>query len=176
MARAGRKRKSGHRHASGDIVRPERAPDDRVRTSRQPHRRGLPEPLRLDERAESALGRCNLRGIITDAQYDAGCMYATIVGAYRAVIEGPRATAGSGRGYECNGEACLTLRGTEGFVCGCEARKDRYDAAFEALIKIGQRAAVAVAHVAIHGREPAGQTVYLVSGLDALARHFGLRR
>lgn len=59
--------------------------------------------------------------------------------------------------------------------CFCAQRKTRYDAAFEALMRVGQRAAKAVARVAVHGEAIAPQDlVYLKTGLDALAKHFGL--
>jgi hypothetical protein len=58
--------KAGRRHPSGQLVRADRKPDDRIRTSRQPHRRDLKDEDRLSERAESALGRLALRGVIDE--------------------------------------------------------------------------------------------------------------
>lgn len=177
LARRGRKRKStGRRHPSGQLVR-EAAPDDRLRTARQPHRRVLPAADRLSERAESPLGRLNLREIISDEQYEAGARYAAVVGAYRATIEAPRVTGGSGRGVECTtawtGSAawCRAYPGE----CRCTLRKARYDDAYDAVFSAGQRAAKAVARVAVHREAIADSDIgYLVAGLSALARHFGL--
>lgn len=156
---------------------------------------------RLDEKAESPLGRLSLTGervdgkfkpFITAEQHDAGALYAHVVGAYRSVIEGPRSTGGSGRGFECGSEvgnpierqvrvgaAVITMRawpcGASDDGCGCARRKARYDGAFEAVMRAGQRAAKAVARVAVHREDLAPQDlVYLVEGLRALARHFGL--
>jgi hypothetical protein len=98
--------------------------------------------------------------------------YAVVVGQYRAVIETPRATAGAGRGYDCPGDPKC---GRDAAVpCECRRRKGRYDAAFAAVIEAGQRAARAVARVAVHGEPcPRGALPDLKRGLDALAKHFG---
>lgn len=177
----------------------ERAPDDQVRASRQPHRKALPEDDRLSYLAESVLGRLSLmhkdkapkRGeqperLITREQCDAGFRFAEIVGAYRSVIGAPRSTAGSGRGLECeqlcraahellSAEQRAQVHDGLQEACRCLARKTRYDSAFEALAAAGQRAAKMVARVAVHGDElPPEGLVYLVAGLSALARHFGL--
>lgn len=206
MARRGRKRKAGSRHPSGQLVR-ERAPDDRVRSSRQPHRRGLSEDDRFSEKAESMLGRFNLRHIISDAEHDAGALYAAVVGAYRSVIEAPRATSlravvepervldadepvagaptcpaafaeASERIVKIGGVPVTVRRwpcGGDAQECPCAKKKARYDGAFAAVIGAGQRAAKAVARVAVHGEAIAAEDfVYLTRGLGALARHFGL--
>jgi hypothetical protein len=169
MARLGRRRKVGPRHPSGDLVRPQF--DMRGLAALQPHRVWLPEEKRMDQKAASPLGCLNLLGVLTDAQYLAGVRYAVVVGQYRAVIETPRATAGSGRGYDCAGD----LRcGRDREPCECARRKERYDAAFAAVIEAGQRAARAVARVAVHGEQcPRGALADLKRGLDALAKHFG---
>lgn len=195
MARAGRKRKNGPRHPGGQLKKPKGAPlDHRAKTSRQPHRRALARELRAagaddddvkkltrGEEAESPIGRLWAGGHLKLAgdgdrqaardRYDAGTMFAQIVGAYRSVIEAPRDVAGSGRGFPCQELLCQLAREN----CECEHRKDRYMRAFEALTRIGRRALMAVNAVAIH-REGIGEgeLVYLVSGLEGLRRHFGL--
>lgn len=169
----------------------------------------LREGDRLDERAESPLGRLLLQGwlnagndeapttarrgeiVASEAatlRYDAGAMYAQVVGAYRSVIEAPKSTGGSGRGVECE-ELCIAAHRLlsaaqreevhDGLfnveTCRCLGRKRRYDAAFEALMQIGQPAAKAVARVAVFGEAIApSQLVNLINGLEALVRHFGL--
>lgn len=192
LARRGRKRKLGKRHPSGQLVR-EKQPDDRIRTSRQPHRRGLEQEDRLSEKAEAPLGRLNLKDEITNEQYSAGSIYAAVVGDYRSVIEAPRFIGGSGKGFECASEGAdpierkarigsvvVTMRqwpcGQTDDGCTCARRKARYDSAFESLVSsAGQRAAKAVARVAIFREDIAAQDlVYLKLGLDALAKHFGL--
>ena len=71
LARRGRKRKwRGQKQAGSEVVEVERAPDDRMRASLQPHRRILPEADRMSEKAESPLGRLNLRAVITGEQYE----------------------------------------------------------------------------------------------------------
>jgi hypothetical protein len=140
----------------------------------QPHRVWLPEERRLDQKAGSPLGCLNLLGVLSDAQYLAGTRYAVVVGKYRAVIETPRAISGAGRGYDCPGD--LTC-GRDGRRCECRHRKERYDEAFAAVLEAGQRAARAVARVAVHGEAcPRGGLADLKRGLDALARHFSRGR
>lgn len=189
MARAGRKRKAGPRHPSGQLVAPNKTmavADDRIRTSRQPHRRILDEELRTAEEAESPLGRLLLTGYLRLAseaddaaarqRWDAGVMYAAVVGGYRSVIEAPRDVAGSGRGFACFASACLAARDRPADIaCECLTRKERYVAAYDALSRQGRRAVMAVVKVAVH-REAitADQLIYLVAGLEALARHFDL--
>jgi hypothetical protein len=169
MARRGRKRKIGIRHPGGELVRLRF--DVRGLATLQPHRVWLPEEKRMDQKAASPLGCLNLLGVLTDAQYLAGVRYAVVVGKYRAVIETPRATAGAGRGYDCPGD--LNCGRDAGERCECRHRKERYDAAFAAVIEAGQRAARAVARVAVHGEQcPRGALPDLKRGLDALAKHF----
>jgi hypothetical protein len=218
MGRAGRKRKSGKRYPGGQLVKADpalRAIDDRVRASRQPHRRDLAEgnlaehtAARLDARAESPLGRLLLTGRLTrDSEipdrrtsldrvseqaydrYEAGTMFAQIVGAYRVVIGGPRPTSGSGRGGRecaslCNAahtmlNAQQRLDVHDGLhsleACPCLKTKSRYDGCFEALDRRGRAALMAVNRVAVHGQaiEPP-QLINLLDGLDALVQHLGL--
>ena len=193
MARAGRKRKSGTRHPGGQLKR-EKQPDDRVRTARQPHRRALAHELRAQgveetdvrklaagEEAESPIGRLWLAGGLRSSgdpdsqasrdRYDAGNMYAQIVGAYRSVIEAPNGGGGSGRGFGCHELLCALARD----ACECEHRKARYERAYEALRRIGARALKAVNAVAVH-RQTLGpeELVYLVAGLEGLRVVFGL--
>ena len=155
MSRAGRKRKTGTRHPSGQLKK-EKKPDDKIRTSRQPHRRALAHEMRaagvedidvkkavIGEEAESPIGRLWLAGKLSargdpDSQaardrYDAGNMFAQIVGAYRSVIESPKDVAGGGRGYPCDPLACLKDRDEEERRCECKARLRRYMGAYEAL-------------------------------------------
>jgi hypothetical protein len=170
MARRGRKRKVGLRHPCGTLV--QRAElEAKSFAALQPHRVWLPQEKRLDQKAASPLGCLNLLGVISDIQYLAGVRYAVVVGHYRAVIESPRATSGSGRGYHCAGD--LACGRDDPGACECRRRKARYDAAFAAVFEAGQKAARAVARVAVHGEQcPRGALGDLKRGLDALARHF----
>jgi hypothetical protein len=173
MARRGRKRKIGLRHPGGTLARRE-ASDAQSLAALQPHRAWLPQEKRLDQKAASPFGCLNLLGVLSDAQYAAGVRYAIVVGHYRAVIESPRAMSGSGRGYDCAGD--LACGRDNRPACECRRRKARYDAAFAAVIEAGQKAARAVARVAVHGEPcPRGALPDLKRGLDALARHFAAR-
>jgi hypothetical protein len=171
LARTGRKRKSGRRHPGGTLAQPRN--DDRARAALQPHRAWLPADKRLDQRADSALGALNLLGAITDEQHVAGQRYAVIVGEYRAVVQPPRGTAGSGRGHACHPDLCRD----DPDLCECRRRKRRYDGCFEALHDAGRKAQLVTGRVAVHGeRCAAGEIAALRRGLDALARHLGVGR
>lgn len=195
MSRAGRKRKNGPRHPSGQLRKSKtESPDDRVRAARQPHRRALAHELRAagadkaeiekfaaGEEAESPIGRLWASGRLRrpddpDSQaardrYDAGAMYAQIVGAYRSAIEAPNGGGGSGRGFGCLELLCALAPES----CECARRKARYDRAFEALQAIGMGALKAVNRVAVHREGLAEEElVYLVAGLEGLRRIFGL--
>lgn len=193
--RAGRKRKNGPRHPSGQLKKAKSEPkDDKVRASRQPERRALGRELRsaganedevrklvTAEEAESPIGRLWAAGHLSrggdlDSQaardrYDAGTMFAQIVGAYRSVIGSPNGGGGSGRGFPCLDLLCRLAPEH----CECERRRARYDRAFEALSKIGRRALMTVNAVAVHRQQiGADDLVNLVSGLEALRKVFGL--
>jgi hypothetical protein len=151
MSRPGRKRKQGARYPGGQRKRRsnEEKIEERVRLARnQPHRRSLRSNDRISELAESPLGRRRLQGDISELQYQAGCRYAVIVGEYRTILQGPKMTAGSGRALSC-ATLCAAAhelldarqRGEvrEGLLqaCTCLDRKERYDAAFEAVLGAG---------------------------------------
>jgi hypothetical protein len=216
VGRAGRKRKAGKRHPSGKLV--QKRPDDKIRTSRQPHRRGLRTDMRLAEQAESPLGRVMLAGLLnrkgeTDpkekrpsdearARYEAGMLYARVAIVYGAQLGVPVVStphpAVSDDSLPADGEddrfardpdfGCPVERFSHPDACradpdncSCRRRRERYDRAFEALMEIGPHTTRIVSRVAVH-REAIDpkDIVYLVNGLDALARHWrltaGLRR
>lgn len=167
--RKGRKRKSGHREPSGRNQR--RPVDYRSMAAAQPHRNWLPEALRLDERAGTVLGCLNLLKRISDEMYEAGRHYGVIVGAYLAMANAPRGTAGQGRGYDCTGEwDCPTE------TCICLARTERFNRAYEAISRsAGRPAHMAINRVAIQDQICAVEQIEpLRLGLAALAGHFGL--
>lgn len=187
-SRRGRRRKWRGQKLPGarpDIT--ERAPDDRLRASLQPHRRDLPPHLRLDERAGTPLGQLLLIGGLNDSvtreiedrattRYQAGMLFARIAGEYRNVIEAPRIEAprsvsGSGPGFLCDVGHCWGNADR----CACRRRKIRYLDAYFALSRAGKEAAHAVQRLAVFG-EPIGISgiVYLKEGLDRLAEHFSL--
>jgi hypothetical protein len=156
MSRAGRKRKDGPRHPGGQLKRlstEEREASDRVSTTRQPHRRGLAHQLRAagaedhdvkkltaGEEAESPIGRLWAAGQLKQAgdpdsqaardRYDAGNMFAQIVGAYLSSIVAPGGTSGSGSKSTCAADLLCALDTDE---CLCFARRRRYMKAYEAL-------------------------------------------
>lgn len=97
MARRGRPRKNGKRTASGQLSRStlavlERA--EREQVMAQPHRACLPEALRMDQRAESAIGRMFLMEDITEAQFWAADRWRSIVAQFHVVLASPM-TGGS---------------------------------------------------------------------------------
>lgn len=159
MSRAGRKRKIG---------------------PRQPDGRLAPKKLltaRTNAAASNLLDHLLFRGAITRDQHWAGTRYASITGAYRAVIGTPRGLAGSGRGSSCAIDEPDPQNpcASDPPNCECVRRRRRYDAAHAAVFAAGQRAAKVVARVAVFGEAFVDQDgVYLERGLDALRAHFEL--
>lgn len=183
MARSGRKRKfEGYLASDTSQARQERT-DDRVRTSRQPHRRAIHEHDRLAQEAESPIGRMLLKGQLDRKsdhtgeeprdRYNAASLYAAAVGAYRSSIGAPVSTGGSGRGYPCEPVGCAI----DSSGCECLLRRVKYNLAYEALAKAGRRAIWAVNEAVVHRRavDPV-MMPYVVAGLDELVTHFGLMR
>lgn len=196
MARAGRKRKHGARHPGGQLVKVKKLTDaeaQRIRTSRQPHRRALRTDDRLDERGESLLGRLLLRhwlrinplppgstAPMTQNEldrYDAGLLYLRTVGAFRSTLEGPSALAGSGAGSQCDAIACLAQHGRgDGEVdCACDRARDRYERVRHRLRHLPQASHQALESVVLRGAAIAPQDrVYLIRALDELVQFYGL--
>ncbi len=170
MSRAGRKRKAGRRYQNGHLatvyVNPRQLAAD------QPHRRWLPKDVRLDQRADTAIGGLALIGAITDDQCLAGEEYAKAVGRYRSVIAPPAGLRCGGRAYDCEPTWCTAYPDDH---CECQSRTSKYNDLFEALTRAGRKALVAVNCVAVHGlRIRRGELRTLRSGLDALVKHLGL--
>ena len=177
MGRPGRHRKKGRRKPCGRLAERKPMVEERVRIARrQPHRRGLGKskdgrPNNLDERSESPLGRAFLTGLIDRESYDGATMFVAVVGAYRASIEAPRTTGGSGRGLSCaNADLCRPYPE----YCGCLHKRDRYTEAYEALAECGRAATREVVRVACQGEEVLDREA-LRLGSRALGRHFGFR-
>lgn len=62
--------------------------DPRIATAQDhPHRRNLADPL--DPKAECPLGRMRLRGLITEAEYEAGCRWRNIYHSWLCSIGAP---------------------------------------------------------------------------------------
>lgn len=89
---AGRRRKIGPRQPNGEPKRQPRAVrrDEIMGTAiEQPHRRWLPESVRLDQRAESALGRLFLAGLITEPECWAGERFRSLLREFHVVMASP---------------------------------------------------------------------------------------
>jgi hypothetical protein len=165
--RLGSKRKLGARNSSGRLI-VERVSPQKIAAG-MPHRRGLPPELQLNQRAECVLGRMSLHGEITKLQFLAGQAWASMVGSYVATIGAPHALAGTGKGYNCVPDCAL-------WQCECARRRERYQRAFEAVMKTAQnRGMKALNHVAIHDREcPIHWLPHFRYALTALVHHLGL--
>jgi len=159
MARAGRKRKYPRNIAP--------AVNYRAMAALQPHRRGLPEAHRLDQKAATRLGCLCLVGMITEAQYLAGLDYAHATGQYLSTVEAPRSLSGSGGGYDCKPDSCPAGS------CECLRRVVRYDELYCVLAKAGRRPLIEVNRVAVHNQRSSELEVLRI-GLNALARHLRL--
>jgi hypothetical protein len=169
MKRRGRKRKLGRRHPSGDLITIRESPAQRA--AKMPHRRGVKDPL--DQRAETELGRMELRGEIAREQALAGLEYGRVYRAYLATLSGPKRPNASGHGtlLDCGG--CLGMVGTQ--MCICERRKRAWMAA--AAVIAGPQMRVTLALV-LEDKKPASsfECESLSIALWALAHHFGLTK
>lgn len=164
MSRAGRKHKCKTAVGAKSIP----AINYRAMAAEQPHRIWLPEPARLDQRADSVLGCLYLNKRISESQYLAGEVYARRVGSYRATIGSPRSLAGSGKGYDCKPDGC----NIEPDTCECHRRRLAYEELFEVLTRAGRKPMLVVNRVAIHNQACLnGEISLLHTGLWALARH-----
>ncbi|UOK73002.1 hypothetical protein [Ancylobacter polymorphus] len=95
MAKRGRPRKAGKRTASGQLSRSTIAVlerGEREAVMAQPHRASLPEELRMDQRAESVIGRMFLTGAISEAQYWAADRWRALVAQFHVVLATPMTT------------------------------------------------------------------------------------
>lgn len=88
MAKCGRKRKPGPRTKAGQHSRAGQ-PSQRDHVLAQPHRRGLPENKRGDQRAESVLGRLYLAGHITEPECWAGEKWRRLMHDFHVVLATP---------------------------------------------------------------------------------------
>lgn len=94
-SKRGRPRKTGTRTASGQLSRSTMAVLERCERETvmaQPHRASLPEALRMDQRAESVIGRMFLTDAITEAQYWAADRWRVLVAQFHVVLATPMAT------------------------------------------------------------------------------------
>ncbi len=136
----------------------------------QPHRAWLPKTARLDQLAESELGRLYLAEAITEVELWAGQAWQRVVNQWRSVIAAPR-DAGSAAGRMI-GDAfanCDVPSDTP------EARKvwatARYEEALAALYDLqdGVEVAAVVNRVVMQDSMPAGALGLLRAGLRELA-------
>lgn len=166
----GRKRKPGKRWKNGNLITA-RSLDPKVIAAAMPHRQDVPADVRHDPKALTAFGRLNLKGTITDAQYDAGVRWRDVVSLYQSSIDAPRKDAPSLSG------ALLGITGGS-YMTDDEARRrrDRYMETYEALEDgAGHIAARAVSRWCVYDEDDR-PTVDLIRGLNVLAEHFGLTR
>lgn len=165
--RAGRKRKSGRRKPSGDLILADQDPTDADPTAiarNQPHRRGLSAAEALDSRLSSVLGRLEFIGALTGGEIYAARRYSTVVRDWRKVIEAaePGAQPVFGNGGiippEVAAEATEAFRGVQQVLSG-----------------VGPTVATLVYNTAVNDEPlPAKGFIVLRRGLAALTEYFRL--
>jgi hypothetical protein len=171
----GRKKKAGKRTPSGQLSRSASAileRGERELGMMQPHRAWLPEASRLDQRAESELGRIYLAGHITEPQCWAGEKWRGIVQDYRRFLASP-VTAGSMLGQMvASGAGQEEESGTTERPETDEERRTRVLAQHGAAMRAIPRSAFPVmeAVVILDHAHHATQLPALQIGLSALAR------
>jgi hypothetical protein len=186
MSRAGRKRKLGKRERNGRPQR-ERGTDPNEIAAQLPHRtadvywldsrRAIPIEKRHDAKAEHPLGRLNLVGAISDAQYDAGCRFRSDVLLYRRVLDirkERQSVAGFGQPQASTPKELDDKQAVEILAS--------YMNAFVAIAENiggiwGRAAQAAVKHVVVQERELDPSVFkYLSLGLSNLIVHYGLTK
>jgi hypothetical protein len=140
-------------------------------------RRPIPDDRLHDPKAEHPLGRLNLVGAISDAQYDAGCRFRSDVLLYRRVLDirkERQSVAGFGQPQASTPKEIDDAAAIE-IMAG-------YMRAFEAIAEDiqgiwGRAAQAAVKHVVIQERELAPDAFkYLSLGLTNLVRFYDLTK
>lgn len=163
----GRPRKIGKRERNGRIARAYENPKAQV--ADQPHRVAVPKRFREMPEAESEIGRLMLLDMITPAQYEAGKLYRELVAVYLASLQAP---SPSPPAMDLERIGLAHFAGMPDRFA--RAIREKYDDAFCAIGR--RREQRAVAHHAVHGQpvEDNHTLALLISGLSALADHFGI--
>ena len=168
MSRRGRKRKSGVRKPSGDVVL--RKVSVAEVAAGMPHRRVLGKRA-ADQRAENELGRMVLRGELEDEQGAAGELYRRQWRGYIASLEAPAlakmkldvAPQCALRCDECRDDFCL-----------CRERRRKWYETVTLLSSTGTSGVLD--RVVLLDQACGGEEAWLLRlGLDVLAAHYGLK-
>ena len=172
FVRAGRKRKSGHRHPGGKLIQHERGEDVVAIAIKHPDRQSVPVELRIDHRASTPLGRLFLRKEITAEELEAGRRYARDARRFHTAVGAPSPNC---KAIDPDGGGGTSAPLSPDEIC---QRMENYNNAFNAVMEAGIKSARAVARVAMYEEFlPQGCTqVDLQRGLFELAIHYGLTR
>ena len=173
IERRGRPKKPSKVHLGKDEATQKEVMEARIIAFRQPHRQSVPEQVRHDPRAETFFGRIMLSGVISEVQYEAGILYRRAVQRSRSLMDAPNPSPQSVASY------MQPVSSTGRPVDDAEAQRihDSRENAYVALMDAGQRAAKAVARVAVWDEWPLGVSEQdLHRGLDKLIVHYGLKR
>lgn len=168
---AGRKRKSGRRYASGDLVREVETAPSAIRRLRDAALAGM-----ADARWGAQIGRLYLAGRLTSEQYDAGCRWAALASRHSAAI-GSRAGTNSPSDFNRSKGTPVDPDSPAGEM---EARRhlkdlERYQKALVVLARHGVSVRMAIRRLC---EEDLHLTFlefgHALFGLNELAIHFGL--
>lgn len=178
MAKRGRNRKSGSRHACGKLVqaRPEERADKvrAVGINARQRQFGLTEAQASSEHAGTVLGRLWLRHIITEEMRDAGYRYWSRVRAYRKAIRVRGVSSGGdlerGAGHEGDADP------TPEEIADYEAAIERHRQYRDALLNAGMLCLLVVDAVVLEGKDMPSHRGDLMAGLKALVDVRAARR
>lgn len=153
--------------------------DPRTETAEaQPHRRDVRDSL--DPKAECPLGRMRLKGLISEAEYEAGCRWRNLYHSWLCSIGAPNPfpAAIDWGGAFSEGQAPLSSMSDELDDERCEAIARAFKVGEQALKKLGPRVFHAVNAIVVYEEpEELGAfefTAYAAKkGLAALSRTFG---
>lgn len=168
---AGRKRKSGKRYSSGDLIREVVPAPSAIRRLRDAALAGM-----ADARWGAEIGRLYLAGRLNSEQYGAGCRWADLASRHSAAIGSRAGMASSSDFNRSHG----TPADPDSEAGELEARRhlkdmERYQKALTVIARHGSDVTQAIRRLCeedVHLTTP--EFVHALFGLNELVGHFGL--
>ena len=170
MAKAGRKRKQGERHPSGDLILERATAPAAIRRLREAALAGM-----QDSRWGTEAGRLLLLGRLTDKQYEAGCRWMTLYQRASSAMQS-RPHVLSASDYNRSSGAASDPDSERGIEEAKRHLKDM-ETYQKALVKLAAHGPItnrALVTVFERNEMLADNLKFLTCGLDTLAEFFGL--
>ena len=170
--RRGRKRKSGRRKPSGDLVGA-RGPSVAQVAAAMPHRRALGARA-SDPHAENELGRMLIRGEISVEQHAAGELYRKQWRGYLASLEAPALARMKLDDPTFAPQCALRCTDSVNEFCLCRERRRKWEETIDMLASSPSTGVID--RVVLLDKSARGEELWLLRlGLNLLAAHYGLK-